>query len=129
MNAKGEFEVSLKPIDFSVAGADGINLGRMTLDKKFHGKLEASSRGEMISARTGTPNSAGYVALEQVVGVLNGKTGSFVLQHFGIMNRGESRLTLEVVPDSAAGELAGLRGSMKIVIEGGKHFYDFDFEI
>ena len=129
MNAKGEFQVSMKPAEFSVAGADGMNLGRMTLDKKFHGVLEATSRGEMMAARTATPNSAGYVALEQVVGTLSGKSGSFVLQHFGIMNRGQNRLTLEVVPDSGAGELTGLRGSMKIVIEAGKHFYDFDFEL
>ncbi|CAN5671495.1 DUF3224 domain-containing protein [soil metagenome] len=129
MIAKGEFEVSMKPAEFSVSGADGINLGRFMLDKKFHGPLEATSRGEMMAARTATPTSAGYVAIEQVTGTLDGKTGSFVLQHFGIMSGGHNRLTLEVVPDSGAGELVGLKGTMKIVIEAGKHFYDFDFEL
>ena len=127
MKATGTFEVDLQPQSFHAEGSDGRMLGRMTIDKTFSGDLSAASKGEMISAMTTTEGSAGYVALEQVEGNLNGKTGSFVLQHFGVLNRGENRLVLEVIPDSGAGDLAGLSGTMAIRIEDGKHYYDFDY--
>jgi hypothetical protein len=127
MKATGEFEVNLQPLDAHAAGEDGARLGRMSIDKIFHGDLEAQSKGEMLTAMTGVEGSAGYVAVEQVRGTLDGKTGTFVLQHFGLMNRGQNRLVLEVVPDSGTGELEGLSGSMTIRIEDGKHFYDFDY--
>ena len=83
----------------------------------------------MLSAMTPVSGSAGYVAIEQVSGSLAGRKGSFVLQHFGTMNRGSNRLILEVVPDSGSGELAGLQGEMSIKIEDGLHYYTFDFEL
>ena len=129
MKAKGEFDVALKPIESYAAGKDGINLGRMSIDKSFRGDLEASSQGEMLSAMTSVKGSAGYVAIEQVTGNLAGRSGSFVLQHFGIMVAGDSRLVLEVVPDSGSDELSGLSGMMNIIIEAGKHFYEFDYEL
>lgn len=104
-------------------------LGRMSIDKVFHGDLEARSRGEMLTAMTSVRGSAGYVAIEQVDGSLRGKRGSFVLQHFGVMSGGDSRLTLEVVPDSGAGDLTGLAGTMVIEIENGEHFYVFEYEL
>lgn len=104
-------------------------LGRMSIDKRFQGDLEAESQGEMLTAMPAVEGSAGYVAIEQVSGTLNGKQGTFVLQHFGMMNRGENRLVLEVVPDSGTGELEGLSGSMAIRIEDGKHYYDFNYSI
>jgi hypothetical protein len=127
MKIKGTFEVKLTPIGFSQEGTDGIQLGRMSIDKTFHGELSGHSKGEMLSATTPTKGSAGYVALEQFEGTLKGKKGSFVLQHFGIMNRGENRLILEVVPNSGAGELTGLSGTMQIIIEDGKHYYEFQY--
>ena len=129
MKIFGEFTVKLQPIDSYAAGVDGIKLGRMSIDKTFLGALEASSKGEMPSALTGVKGSAGYIALEQVVGSLSNKKGSFVLQHFGTMNRGRDFLILEVVPDSATGELSGLSGKMSIKIENGKHFYEFEYEL
>lgn len=129
MKATGTFEVKMNPENFSVQGENEIQLGRYSLNKKFHGPLEAESRGEMISAMTSVKGSAGYVAIEQVSGKLNGKSGSFVLQHFGIMNRGKDHLVLEVVPDSGSGELKNISGSMTIDVKDGKHFYGFDFEI
>ena len=129
MKIFGEFTVKLQPIDSYAAGVDGIKLGRMSIDKTFLGALEASSKGEMLSALTGVKGSAGYIALEQVVGSLSNKKGSFVLQHFGTMNRGRDFLILEVVPDSATGELSGLSGKMSIKIENGKHFYEFEYEL
>ncbi len=129
MKISGKFDAKLSPLEFYAQGQDGINLGRMSIDKTFHGELEASSKGEMLSAMTSTQGSAGYVAIEQVMGSLSGKQGSFVLQHFGTMNKGNDRLILEVVPDSGSGDLSGLTGEMIIKIEEGQHHYHFDYEL
>jgi hypothetical protein len=129
MQIKGTFEVNLQPLAGHAQGQDEIQLGRFSIEKTFHGDLSATSVGEMLSARTPYAGSAGYVALEQVSGSLSGKTGSFVLQHYGIVDKGDQRLVLEVVPDSGSGELAGLSGEMAIVIEEGQHFYEFDFSL
>ena len=129
MKIKGQFDVSLNPLEPYAKGKSGIKLGRMAIDKSFHGELEATSEGEMLSAMTPVKGSAGYVAIEQVEGRLSGKTGSFVLQHFGAMNHGRERLVLEVVPDSGTGELSGLTGTMEIRIEAGQHFYEFEYEL
>ena len=129
MKVTGEFQVKLQPLEFYARGTDGINLGRMSLDKTFLGALDATSRGEMLSAMTPTKGSAGYVAIEQVSGILEGKQGSFVLQHFGTMDRGKDNLVLEVIPDSGSGELTGISGKMSIKIENGQHFYELDYDI
>jgi len=127
MKIKGPFEVKLSPLDFSATGDEGVKLGRMSIAKVFQGELAATSVGEMLSAMTSTKGSAGYVAIEQVVGTLQGKKGGFVLQHFGIMNRGADRLILEIVPDSGTGELKGISGKMAILFEGPQHFYEFEY--
>jgi len=129
MKASGKFDVKLNPLSANAGGSDGVNLGHMSIDKTFYGDLEARSRGEMLSAMTSTKGSAGYVAIEQVSGVLAGRKGSFVLQHFGIMDRGENRLILEVIPDSGSGDLAGLTGKMTIKIENGQHFYELEYDL
>lgn len=129
MKATGEFEVNLQPLDAYAAGQDGTRLGRMSIDKTFRGDLIAQSKGEMLTAMTPVEGSAGYVAVEQVSGTLNGRQGTFVLQHFGMISRGENRLVLEVVADSGTGELEGLSGSMTIRIEDGRHYYDFEYAI
>lgn len=129
MEISGKFDVSLKPLEAYAEGTDGIKLGRMSIDKTFHGALDANSQGEMLSAMTSIKGSAGYVAIELVNGSLSGKRGSFVLQHFGTMDRGNDRLILEVIPDSASGELTGLTGAMRIKIEDGQHFYKFNFTL
>ncbi|MBX3389185.1 MAG: DUF3224 domain-containing protein [Phycisphaeraceae bacterium] len=128
MKASGPFEVKLEPVGTPEKGP-GSTLGRMTIDKQFHGDLEAVSKGEMLSAMTDTKGSAGYVAIERVTGTLNGKRGTFVLQHNATMDRGKPSLNIIVVPDSATDELVGLTGTMKINIEGGKHSYEFDYSL
>ncbi|WP_024594276.1 MULTISPECIES: DUF3224 domain-containing protein [unclassified Pseudoalteromonas] len=125
----GEFTVALAPIEGYAKGQQGITLGRMSIDKTFSGDLNATGQGEMLSAMTPTQGSAGYVAIEQVIGELEGKQGSFVLQHFGTMNKGQDNLILNVTPDSGTNELKGLTGSMKIRIEQGIHYYDFDYRL
>ena len=103
--------------------------GRRGLDKRYHGPLAATGRGEMLSALTALEGSAGYVAIEWVSGVLDGREGGFALQHSGVMTRGEKALSVTVVPDSGTGQLTGLAGRMGIHIEGGKHHYDFDYTL
>ena len=124
-HAAGPFEVRLTPAD---DGAD-MPIGRMTLDKQFHGDLEAASVGQMLAFRTATDNSAGYVAMERVTGTLHGRRGSFVLQHSGTMDRGDASLTVTVVPDSGTDELEGISGIMQIIIEGGAHRYAFEYAL
>jgi len=125
---RGEFEVKLAPMPtYDTAG--GSLMGRLSIDKTFRGDLSATSVGEMLSAGTTVKGSAGYVAIERVTGTLNGKVGSFVLMHTGVMNRGTPSLTVSVVPDSGTDELTGLTGKMAIEITGGKHFYVFEYEL
>jgi hypothetical protein len=127
MHATGTFEVKLSPQVDGEAGGAGV--GRMLIDKRFAGDLEATSRGQMLAARGGVEGSAGYVALEQVTGTLAGRAGSFVLQHTGMMERGAQRLSVTVVPDSGTGEFQGLAGEMRIVIAEGRHSYEFDYTL
>lgn len=123
--AEGAFDVKMVPQSADLAGGESI--GRMLLDKRFHGVLDAVSRGQMLAMRTAVEGSAGYVAMEVVKGKLDDRHGSFVLQHSGTMNRGAPTLTLTVVPDSGTDELAGLSGSMAIDIAAGKHSYRFEY--
>jgi hypothetical protein len=123
----GLFDVKISPQ--AAAENEEASIGRMLLDKQFHGDLEASSKGQMLAHMTSIKGSAGYVAIEKAVGTLQGRNGSFVLQHSGIMNRGEATLVLTVVPDSGTEELQGLSGSMTITIADGKHYYGFDYEL
>jgi hypothetical protein len=122
----GTFEVKLNPLALH-DGAVDASFGRTSIDKQFHGDLEATSKGEMLTAGTDVKGSAVYVAIERVSGNLNGRSGSFTLHHTGIMNRGVPQLTISVAPDSGTGELAGLSGTMAINIADGKHSYEFDY--
>jgi uncharacterized protein DUF3224 len=126
-HAKGTFEAKLNPQSDDKVGDPSI--GRMSIDKQFSGDLVGTSKGQMLAAGTDVKDSAGYVAMERVDGTLNGRTGTFALQHSGTMNRGAPQLSITVVPDSGTGELVGLSGKMKINIADGKHFYEFDYEL
>ena len=124
-HATGEFEVKLVQQE----DREIPMLGRRTIDKQFHGGLEAASKGQMLSAGTAIAGSAGYVAMERVEGMLDGKKGSFVLQHSATMNRGVPTLVITVVPDSGTYELVGLAGTLGITIAEGKHYYDFTYSL
>ena len=126
--ATGTFEVKLAPQPLAGTAAEKT-LGRMSIDKIYQGDLEATAKGEMLTALTAVKDSAGYVAIEHVNGTLQGRKGTFVLQHTGTMTRGAQSLSVTVVPDSGTGDLAGLSGKMDIKIEPGKHVYDFDYTI
>ena len=125
-HASGTFEVKLVPQTGEGQDAD---LGRMSIDKQFHGDIEGTSKGEMLTGMTSVKGSAGYVAMEKVSGTLQGKHGTFILQHSATMDRGAPRLSITVVPDSGTGELLGLTGKLGIKIADGKHFYEFEYAI
>ena len=126
--ASGTFEVKLSP-QTPEDNVGDPTVGRMSIDKQFRGGLEAVSRGEMLAVRTETEGSAGYVAMERVSGTLDGRNGTFALQHSGTMTRGVPQLLITVVPDSGTGQLAGLAGQMKINIVEGKHTYEFEYTL
>jgi hypothetical protein len=127
MHAIGTFEVKLAPQ--TPYNTDDPSLGRLSIDKRFRGDLEGTSKGEMLSAAGDVKGSAGYVAIERVTGTLAGRSGSFSLQHSGTMHRGAPSLSVTVVPDSGSGELAGLAGAMTIDVTDGKHGYTFDYTL
>jgi hypothetical protein len=58
LHASGPFVVRLTPQKPDSDGVQAVNLVRMTIDKQFEGDLEATSKGEMISAQTEVKGSA-----------------------------------------------------------------------
>lgn len=126
--AKGTFTVEMKP-QSEPNVSDGVSLGRMSLEKNFDGDLTGMSRGEMLTALTPVKGSAGYVAIERATGTLSGRSGSFVLQHTGTMDRGAQQLSITVVPDSGTGALAGISGTLKLNVVEGKHFYELEYSL
>jgi Protein of unknown function (DUF3224) len=127
-HAVGSFEVKVTPLDPAFK-TDDNSLGRLSIDKQFHGDLEATSKGEMLTGTGPVKGSGGYVAMERVSGALRGRTGTFILQHNGTMQNGAFHLNVIVVPDSATGQLVGLSGTMTIIIADGKHSYDFAYTL
>lgn len=129
LHAKGTFEPKVAqegPDDKT----EGSTLGLWSLAKVFHGDLQGTSKGRMLTTGTDVKGSAGYVAMERVTGTLQGRRGSFVLQHSSTMSHGVFQLTVTVVPDSGSGELKGIVGTMTIHIAAdGKHSYDFDYTL
>lgn len=127
-HASGTFDVKMNPQPPDDEVGDPT-VGRMALDKQFHGDLEAASKGQMLAVSTEVKDSAGYVAMERVIGTLHGRKGTFALQHNGTMTRGTPQLAITVVPDSGTGELVGLTGKMTINIVDGKHSYELDYTL
>ena len=128
IHATGPFDVKATALDPAFKFEDN-SLGRFSLDKQYQGDLEATSKGEMLTATSPVKGSAAYVAVERVSGTLHGRTGTFLLQHSGTMTHGAIHLAVTVVPDSGTGELAGLSGTMDITIAEGKHSYDFAYTL
>ena len=128
MHASGTFEVRMSPQPVE-EGVGDVSIGRMALDKQYHGDLAATGKGQMLAFRADVEGSAGYVALERVSGVLHGRSGTFVLQHSGTMTRGVPQLIISVVPDSGSDELQGLAGKLAITIADGKHSYAFEYTL
>ena len=127
-HATGPFEVKIAPLDPAFKSDDN-SIGRFSLDKQFHGALEATSKGEMLSGMGTIKGSGGYVAIERITGTLDGRTGTFILQHNGTMQNGVYHLNVIVVPDSGTAQLTGLQGTMEIIIKDAKHSYDFTYSL
>ena len=127
-HASGPFDVTVKPVAQS-EHEGGTTLGRYSLEKTWHGDLEGTSHGEMLTAGTAVPGSAGYVAIERVAGTLAGRRGTFALQHLAWMAHGEQELIIRIVPDSGTGALAGIAGTLRIEIEGKKHSYRLEYTL
>jgi hypothetical protein len=127
-HATGAFDVKLLPLDPAFKSDDN-SVGRFSIDKQFHGDLDATSQGEMLSGMGIIKGSGGYVAIERVTGTLAGRTGTFLLQHNGTMQNGVFHLNVIVIPDSATGQLVGLDGSMQIIIKDGHHSYDLAYTL
>lgn len=125
-HARGKFDVQIKPL---TGDAAETALTRMSIDKQFHGELEGTSQGQMLAAATTVKDSAGYVAIERVTGTLQDRQGTFLLQHHGLMARGTGDLRITVIPDSGTDQLAGLAGTMTIIVAGGEHSYDFEYTL
>ena len=129
-HARGTFEVKMAPLPKDEK-VPGLALGRFSVEKQLKGDLEGTSKGEMMAPDSPVEGSGAYVAVEQVTGSLKGRRGSFLLVHQGTMKKGVPGfdLSVKVVPDSGTGQLAGLSGTMRIVIEGGKHSYEFEYTL
>lgn len=127
-HASGPFDVKVTPQTLPDQET-AAGLGRMSLDKQYHGDLEATAKGVMLTASTDLKDSGVYVAVERVTGTLKGRSGSFAMHHTGVMTRGAPALKIMVVPDSGTGQLAGLSGTMNIKIDSGKHSYEFDYSL
>ena len=127
-HATGTFEVKLIP-QGPGDKAEGPTLARLSIDKQYHGDLEAAGKGEMLTSGPDAKGSGAYVAIERVTGTLGGRSGSFVLQHSGTLTRGATDLSITVVPDSATGQLEGLTGKLGVIIANGKHSYEFDYSL
>ena len=126
--ATGTFEVNIEPGP-PYLDEDGVKLNRNSVRKEMDGDMVGTSEAEMLAAYTSTPGSAGYVAIECFTGSVHGKSGSFVLQHSGLMNKGDGQLTVTIVPDSGTGELEGICGTFEIDVDDGRHSYTLSYEI
>jgi hypothetical protein len=125
-HAYGEFDVKVHPLPLG-GPAEDATLGRMSLEKEFRGDLEGSGKGQMLTGMTAVAGSAAYVAIERVTARLEGREGTFTLQHRGTMQQGEQNLLVSIVPDSGTGALEGISGTLHILIEGKKHRYDLEY--
>jgi len=124
-HARGTFTVTVAPL--TPAPADGVS--RFSINKILHGDLEATTTGEMFSGGDPKQGFAGYVAIEVVTGTLQGKRGSFALQHMATMDANGRKMTVVVVPGSGTGELKGIAGTFAIEIANGQHSYDLEYEL
>ena len=122
-HATGTFEVKIQPLTTDVAG-----LARFALDKTYSGDLQGTSKGEML-ANGGAEGFGVYTAIEVVTATLAGKSGTFALHHYGVMDGGAPTLEGRIVPGSGTGALTGISGTFTILLEGGKHGYALDYTL
>lgn len=127
-HARGTFDVQLHALPLEDIGKEA-SLGRMSLDKQYHGDLDGTAKGQMLTIGTSTTGSAVYVAVERVTATLGGRRGTFALHHAGVMNRGTQSLSITVAPDSGTDELKGMTGTLRIEVKDGEHLYDLEYSL
>lgn len=116
MNARGSFEVTVKP--------EGET--RFAMTKRFSGAMTGTSEGTMIGDRV----VDAYAALERFRGTVDGRSGEFVLLHRGYRSDADGmNLDIIVAPNSGTGELAGIQGKLAIEIKGGEHVYNLSYSL
>jgi len=115
-----------EPLELGEAGT--VAFGRVTLRKKFSGALTGTSVVAMTSAAVGEA-PVGYVAVELVTGSLEGRSGSFVLQHTGVVEGSDGTSGGVVLPGTATGGLEGLRGEMTITHDESGAVLTLDYEL
>ncbi len=125
---KGSFEIQMKPAPAG-EGAGRVAVGRMFIDKQYSGELTGIGQGEMLSAGNPASGSAGYVAIEHVTCTIGTLSGSFALQHAGVMHDGDSQLSISIVPGSGTGELTGIEGTLGIDMVERQHYYTLDYRL
>jgi hypothetical protein len=129
MHASGYFDVTLAPQAADNPQVRTAQIQRLSIDKKYHGEVQGTSTGQMQAIRDDRDTGA-YVALEKVVASIKGRSGTFMLMHYGYMHQGAvGRWLVEIVPNSGTGELADLSGTMKIIQKDGKHYYEIEYTL
>lgn len=123
---KGPFEVKSTPLPSDEVSQE-VGAMRMRFDKRFSGAFEATGVVSMMGILSG--QSGGYVAIEKIVGSVDGHRGSFCFQHSCTMDKGTQKQSITVIPGTADGELTGLSGEMTIEIVNGQHFYVFNYSL
>ena len=124
-HAHGTFTVKMG----APAPGPATGLSRFSMTKEIHGSIEGTSSGEMIAGGDYTTGMAGYVAAEVVTGTLDGKAGSFALQHSATMKGPAQQMNIVVTPGSGTGDLKGLEGTFTIIIKDGQHSYDMEYTL
>ena len=120
--------MKLEPLESSIKTSTDYQAARLGIQKTFSGDMIGTSVGEMLAL--GTPAGAGgYVASDLVSATLEGRSGSFVMQHLGTRTKTEQHLKVEIVPESGTAGLVGITGTFAIRIEGGQHFYDLSYDL
>ena len=128
MHALGTFEVQITPLPADEY-ADAATVGRMLIDKQFSGDITGTGKGQMLTGMGVVKGSAAYSAIERVSGAVSGRSGTFLLQHTGIMHDGAQSLTITIVPDSGTDALAGIAGTFVLTIEDKVHRYDLSYTL
>lgn len=129
-HATGEFVVAMTPGDPEDAEA-GLGLSSYSLSKVFTGGIVGSAKGQMLAGGpAGSQDTGTYVALERVVGSVDGRAGAFLLAHRGDMTPNGYTLSITVVPNSGTGALEGIEGEFVLTVTpDGVHHYDLAYSL
>jgi hypothetical protein len=105
---------------------ENVKLSRVTIKKRFEGELNGDSVAQGLFTAA-AHESAGYVAVERVTGKFQEREGTFVIQHGGVIHKGQALHQYgDVIPDSGTGGFAGIGGHVKFTHDEEGAFVRFD---